>query len=107
MEREKLLEEYETTLDSLTEKNRFVYSEEFYDLDEFDRQKYQKDKMTTEAHLSSLCNILWGGKTFDNGLGSLFGLSILSSMFNYGGFGSSSSLDTLTKQIEENKNKEE
>ena len=46
---------------------------------------------------------------FDNGLGNMFALGILSSLFNYGGFGnsSSSSIDALAKQIEEDKKKEE
>lgn len=103
MEREKLLQEYEVTLDSLVEKTKFVYSKGFYELDEFDKQKYQKDKMTTEAHLSTLCEILWGKKVqFDNGLGSMFALGILSSMFNYGGFGGSSAgVDYLKKQLDE------
>ena len=102
MEREKLLEEYKVTLESLTEKNKFVYSDEYYKLDEFDKQKYAKDKMATEAHLSSLCELLWGDKVkFDSGLSSLFGLTILSSMFNYGGFGSSSSsMDYLKKELD-------
>ena len=40
---------------------------------------------------------------------NLFGLGIIGSMFNYGGFGNSSSLsiDALAKQIEEDKKKEE
>ena len=89
MEREKLLQEYEVVLDSLVEKTKFVYSKDFYELDEFEKQKYNKDKMTTEAHLSTLCELLWGKKMqFDNGLGSMFALGILSSMFNGGGFGS-------------------
>lgn len=108
MTREKLLKEYEVTLESLVEKTKFVYSEEFYKLDEFEKQKYQKDKMTTEAHLSTLCELLWGKKVqFDNGLSSLFGLSILSSMFNYGGFGSSSpNMDFLKKTLDEDEKKE-
>ena len=101
MEREKLLEEYKVTLESLTEKNKFVYSDEYYKLDEFDKQKYQKDKMATEAHLSSLCDLLFGSKVqFDNSLGSLFGLAILSSMFNYGGGFGSSSTDYLKKELD-------
>lgn len=89
MERKKLLDEYKVTLESLVEKTKFCYSEEFFKLDEFDKQKYNKDKMTTEAHLSTLCELLWGKKMqFDNGLGSMFALGILSSMFNGGGFGS-------------------
>lgn len=108
MEREKLLEEYKVTLDSLVEKTKFVYSEEFYKLDEFDKQKYNKDKMTTEAHLGTLCNILWGSKIPSmGGLGDMFALGLLGSMFNYGsGFGSSSSsVDYLKKQLEEDEKK--
>lgn len=103
MEREKLLEEYNVTLESLVEKVKFCYSEEFYKLDDFDKQKYQKDKMATEAHLSTLCEILWGKKfQFDNGLGSLWGMALLSSMFNYGSsFGSSlPSADFLKKPLD-------
>lgn len=103
MEREKLIEEYKVTLESLVEKNRFVYSEEFYKLDEFDKQKYQKDKMTTEAHLSTLCELLWGNKVqFESGLSNLFALGILGSMFNSGGFGSvSPSVDYINKTLAE------
>lgn len=103
MEREKLLEEYKVTLESLVEKTKFVYSEEFYKLDEFDKQKYQKNKMTTEAHLSTLCELLWGDKVqFDNGIGNMFALGLLSSMFSGGGFGSPSpSIDYLKKTLDE------
>ena len=103
MEREKLLDEYKVTLESLVSKTEFIYSEEFYKLDEFEKQKYNKDKMTTEAHLSTLCELLWGKKVqFDNGLGSMFALGILSSMFNGGCFGSSSqSIDYLKKTLDE------
>lgn len=102
MEREKLLEEYKVTLKSLVEKTEFVYSEEFYKLDEFEKQKYTKDKMTTEAHLSTLCDILWKTTAqFDCGLGNMFALGILSSMFG-GGWGSSSTCtDYLKKTLEE------
>ena len=83
MEREKLLQEYEVVLDSLVEKTKFVYSKDFYNLDEFEKQKYNKDKMTTEAHLGTLCELLWGNKVqFDNGLGNMFALGLLSSMFS-------------------------
>ena len=110
MEREKLLEEYKVTLESIVEKTKFVYSEDFYKLDEFEKQKYNKDKMTTEAHLSTLCELLWGKRMqFDNGLGNMFALGILSSMFG-GGWGSpSTSTDYLKKTLSENEkeNKEE
>ena len=87
MEKETLLKEYKATLESLVKKTRFCYSEKFYKLGEFEKQKYQKDKMTTEAHLSTLCNLLWGDNlpTPSGGLGELFALGIISSMFNYGG----------------------
>ena len=108
MEREKLLEEYKVTLESLVEKTKFVYSEEFYKLDEFEKQKYNKDKMTTEAHLSTLCELLWGKKMqFDNGIGNMFALGLLSSMFSGGGFGSTSpSMDYLKKTLDEDDKKE-
>lgn len=108
MEREKLLDEYKVTLESLVSKTEFIYSEEFYKLDEFEKQKYNKDKMTTEAHLSTLCELLWGKKVqFDNGLGNMFALGLISSMFNVGGFGSSTpSMDYLKKTLEEDENKE-
>lgn len=109
MEREKLLEEYKVTLESLVEKTRFIYSEEFYKLDEFDKKKYQNDKMTTEAHLGTLCNLLWGEKFQfgNNGLFDLFGLGIIGSMFNGGGFGSSTpNMDYLKKTLEDDENKE-
>jgi len=109
MEKEKLLKEYEATLESLIEKTKFVYSNEFYALDEFEKQKYQKDKMATEAHLGTLCNLLWGEKYQfgNNGLFDLFGLGIIGSMFNGGGFGSNTpSMGYLKKTIEEDENKE-
>ena len=107
MEIEKLLEEYKMTLESIVSKTKFIYSEEFYKLDEFDKQKYNKDKMTTEAHLSTLCELLWGKKMqFDNGLGNMFALGILSSMFG-GGWGSpSTGADYLKKTLDEDEKKE-
>ena len=88
MERERLLDEYKVTLESLVSKTEFIYSEEFYKLDEFEKQKYQKDKMATEGHLSTLCNLLWGAKIqLNSGLADMFALGILSSMFNGSGFG--------------------
>lgn len=108
MEKEKILIEYKATLDSLVEKNKFVYSEEFYKLDEFEKKKYQNDKITTEAHLGTLCNLLWGEKFqfANNGIFDLFGLGIIGSMFNGGGFGSSNpSFDYLKKTLDEDDKK--
>ena len=104
MEREKLLEEYKVTLDSLVEKTKFCYSEEFYKLDEFDKKKYQNDKMTTEAHIGTLCNLLWGEKyqLGNNGLFDLFGLGIIGSMLNGGGFVSMPSMPKLEEKDFEN-----
>lgn len=101
MEREKLLKEYEATLESLVEKNRFIYSEEFYALDEFEKQKYQKDKMATEGHLSSLCNLLWGKTPQIGGFGDALMLGFLSSMFSSNmGFGAPSGTDYLKKELD-------
>ena len=94
MEREKLLEEYKVTLDSLVEKTKFCYSEDFYKLDEFDKKKYQSDKMATEGHLSTLCNLLWGAKFQANGLSDMMGLTLISFMLG-GGFGFPSSSPNL------------
>ena len=107
MEREKLLEEYKVTLESLVEKTKFCYSEEFYKLDEFEKQKYQKDKMATEGHLSTLCNILWGAKIqLNSGLADMFALGIISSMFG-GGWGSpSTGTDYLKKALDDDEKKE-
>ena len=110
MEKWKLVHEYKNVKECLVEKTQFIYSEDFYKLDEYEKQKYMKDKMTTEAHLSTLCELLWGKRTqLDNGLGSMFALGILSSMFG-GGFGSSStSMDYLKETLKEdgNENNEE
>ena len=107
MEREKLLEEYKSTLESLVEKSRFVYSEEFYKLDEFDKQKYQKDKMATEAHLSTLCNVLWGAKVqISGGLADMFALGIIGSMFGGGNNICSQNVDCLKDTLEESEIKE-
>ena len=102
MEREKLLEEYKVTLESLVEKTRFVYSEEFYTLDEFEKQKYSKDKLATEGHLSALCNLLWAKSPFaTGGMSDMFALGIISSMFSGGGlFPSSPSTDFLKKELD-------
>ena len=87
MEKEKLLEEYKVTLESLVEKTKFVYSSDFYSLDEFDKQRIQKNKVATEAHLSTLCELLWGDKIpkLNGGVSDLFALGIIASMFGGGG----------------------
>ena len=87
MEREKLLDEYNVTLKSLVEKTKLCYSEDFYKLDELEKQKYQKDKMATEAHLSTLCTLLWGETPQINSITDLFAMSIIGSMLGGGAFG--------------------
>lgn len=105
MEREKLLKEYEATLESLVEKNRFIYSEEFYKLDEFEKQKYTKDKMATEGHLSTLCALLWCKTPQINSITDLFAMSIIGSMLGGGGFGSMPPMPKLEeKDFEEVEN---
>ncbi len=107
MEKEELLKEYEVTLNSLVEKTKFVYSQEFYGLDEFEKQKYNKDKMATEAHLGTLCELLWGQNVprLGGGLSELFAMSIIGSMLGGGGFGAISGTDFLKKQVEEDEKK--
>ncbi len=105
MEREKLLKEYEATLESLIEKTKFVYSEEFYALDDIDKQKYTKDKLATEGHLGTLSNLLWGKTQFANGgMSDLFALGIIGSMFGCGTLGYPSSPTTKGIEPQESEN---
>ncbi len=100
MKKEKLLQECKATLESLIEKTKFTYSEKFFQLDDFEKQKYQKDKMATETHLSTLCNILWGEKT-STGMGgvyNLFALGLIGGMF--GGLNPSSNTNCFNKELE-------
>ena len=103
MEKEKLMIEYRVTLESLVEKTKYVYSEEFYKLDEFEKHKYTKDKMATEGHLSTLCNLLWGEKILfgNGGIMDAFALSLIGGMFGGGGFGSPSNVDYLKAKLDE------
>ena len=108
MDREKLLEEYKVTLESLVEKTKFVYSEEFYKLDDFDKQKYQKDKMATETHLSTLSNLLWGGKfQVNGGLSDMFALGIIGSLFGGGCFNTMPPMPKLDDKDIEKENGEQ
>ena len=102
MEREKLLEEYKMLLDVLVEKIKFMYSKDYYELTEFEKQKINNDKVATEGHLSALCERLWSDKLAPaSSLGNMFAIGLLSSMFSGGGFGSSSSsMDYLKKELD-------
>lgn len=84
MERETLLKEHKELVNTLLEKTQFIYSEEFYALTETEKQKYIKDKMATEGHLSTLSNLLWSETPQFNGLGDFFALGLISSMFGNG-----------------------
>ena len=87
MDKEKLIREHEATLESLIEKTKFIYSEEFYALSDVEKQKYTKDKLATEGHLGTLSNILWGKSQYANGgMSDFFALGILSSMFGSSSF---------------------
>lgn len=110
MEKEKLMVEYKVTLESLVEKTKFVYSEEFYKLDEFEKQKFTKDKMATEGHLSTLCNLLWGEKVqfAYNSVTDMFALGIIGSILGGGGWGSNTpSTDYLKKALDDEKGKQD
>lgn len=106
MEKEKLLKEYEATLESLIEKTKFVYSNEFYALDEFEKQKFVKDKMATEGHLGTLCNLIWSKTPQVGSVTDLFALGIISSMFGWGSPFSptTSGTDFLKKELESSEN---
>ena len=99
MDKEKLLKEHSELVESLIEKTKYIYSEKFYELDEFEKQKFIKDKMATEGHLNSLSSLLWN-KTYQIGAMTdwlMYGL--LGSMFGSGsGFGSSSTYQMPTTQ---------
>jgi len=84
------MNEHKELVQTLLEKTKFIYSKEFYTLDETEKQKYIKDKMATEGHLSTLSNLLWCKQPQANGLGDFFALSLISSMFG-NGFSSSMS----------------
>lgn len=99
MEREKLLQEYEATLDSLIEKTKFVYSEDFYELDDFEKQKYTKDKLATEGHLNTLCSLLWSNTPQFGNVSDFISLGIISSMF--GGWNKPFGADYPKTQLEE------
>lgn len=101
MERNKLLQEHEELVNVLLEKTKYIYSEDFYNLDEFEKQKYIKDKMATEGHLSTLSNLLWCKVPQLGGLSDLFALSLIGSMFGNSPWGNSSSnFDLMKKELE-------
>lgn len=109
MQREKLLVEQNSTKLALVDKINFIFSERFYELSETERKRYLADKNATEAHLSTLSNLLWAGDRMDCNT-DMLSLFFLTTMFNGGsawGGSSTSSLDCLKKQLEEeNKEKE-
>lgn len=84
MDKEKLLQEHKNALESLLEKTAFVYSEAFYSLDEFEKQKHINAKKTAEIHVSSLCNLLWCNQMPQCDITSLLMMNLMSNAF--GGF---------------------
>ena len=81
MEKINLEKEHKELVESLIEKTRFIYSEDYYSLDEFEKQKFTRDKMATEAHLNSLSALLWCKVPQINGIPDMFALGLISSMF--------------------------
>lgn len=81
MERWQLQHEKNNLLESLIEKTNFVYSEKFYSLSELDRQKFLEEKIAEEAHLNSLCNLLWNKEPTKIGLQNIMFMSMLGSSF--------------------------
>ena len=109
MQREKLLVEHNSTKLALVDKINFIFSERFYELSDVERKRYLADKNATEAHLSTLSNLLWAGDRIDCNT-DMLSLFFLTTMFNSGGmWGNSStpSLDYLKQQLEEDKKKVE
>lgn len=109
MQREKLLVEHNSTKLALVDKINFIFSERFYELSDVERKRYLTDKNATEAHLSTLSNLLWAGDRMDFNT-DMLPLFFLTMMFNGGSsWGSSStpSLDYLKEQLEKDKKKEE
>ena len=108
MQREKLLIEHNSTKLALVDKINFIFSERFYELSEIERKRYLADKNATEAHLSTLSNLLWAGDRMDCNT-DMLSLFFLTTMFNGGSMWSSStpSLDNLKKELEKDKKKEE
>ncbi len=81
MDKQKLLQEHKDLVESLIEKTKYIYSEEFYALDEFEKQKFVKDKMATEGHLSSLSALLWSKVPQIGGFADFLSLGLIGSMF--------------------------
>lgn len=113
MEREKLIKEHSFTLESLLEKEKFVYSEEFYNLDENEKKKVIDNKMANEAYVKSMSNTLWSDDVQTNSFDQ-FGLLLLAMMFGYGGTmpkfptlpqSPTYSIPTDNNNVEENKEK--
>lgn len=113
MEKEKLIKEHSFTLESLLEKEKFVYSEEFYNLDENEKKKVIDNKMANEAYLKSLSNTLWSDDVNTNSFDP-FGLLLFAMMFGYSGTmpkfptlpqSPTYSIPTDNNNVEENKEK--
>lgn len=60
MGREKLIKEQGELLNNLIEQIRFIYSEEFCELNSSEQQRYLSNRAMTEAHLCTVTNLLYG-----------------------------------------------
>lgn len=105
MQREKLLIEHNSTKLALVDKINFIFSERFYELSDVERKRYLADKNATEAHLSTLSNLLWAEDRMDCNT-DMLSLFFLTMMFNGGWGGTTTSVDYLKKQLEEDEKKE-
>lgn len=108
MQREKLLVEQNSTKLALVDKINFIFSERFYELSDVERKRYLADKNTTEAHLSTLSNLLWADDRIDCNT-DMFSMFLLTMFLNGGGMcGNSStpSIDYLKTKLEEDENKD-
>ena len=107
MERKKLEQEQKQMIESLNEKNDFVYSPEFYELDEEKRKQYIKAKMANESLVNSLTALLYDEHTASiGGLSEIFMLYLMTSMFgsNNGFATPTPSFDYLKETMKEETN---
>jgi hypothetical protein len=108
MQREKLLIEQNSTKLALVDKINFIYSWSFYELSDVERKRYIADKNATEAHLSTISNLLWAEDKIDCNT-DMLSMFLLTMFLNGGGmWGNSStpSIDYLKKQLEDDEKKE-
>lgn len=94
-------EQYEAKA-KLHELIEFINSEEYFTLTQSEKNIIWQRRISLEIYLNSLTKNVYDkeGSTFD--ISSAMWPLFMSSMFSSSSFGSSSSLDSLKKQLEEN-----